>query len=205
MMMCLVAFFLFGALLAISFPPTAEAFEIRRGTRRIRWVSVQASSRNLDEKFGFEDRFDRWRYMQRLLDESTEASEANEMATLVLRKFLFSPGVEGLPERTDERVRLVSRILDDIGDGVLGIVPEDGEVNEVLIEKLSSVLPDPIEDEDEFKSTWDILLDLHGREAVKLEESTKTPQWVSRSLVTRILIFYDFLSGGLGVAQREEN
>ena len=127
------------------------------------------------------------------------------MATLVLRKFLSSPGVEGLPERTDERVRLVSRILDDIGDGVLGIVPEDGEVNEVLIEKLSSVLPDPIEDEDEFKSTWDILLDLHGREAVKLEESTKTPQWVARSLVTRILIFYDFLSGGLGVAQREEN
>ena len=66
--------------------------------------------------------------------------------------------------------------------------------DEELLKKLQDLLPDPQEDEDAYKSTWDILMEIHGRDLVKSNENDSTPEWRKLCLVARLLIHYDFLT-----------
>ena len=89
-------------------------------------------------------------------------------------------------------------LLDDTEDDKSSTCIDDSR-DDLLLDLLEQILPDPIEDEDSHKGTWDTVIELHGREAVKINEQNATPEWKSRSLVTRVLLYHDFLVHGLRV------
>ena len=62
---------------------------------------------------------------------------------------------------------------------------------------LERLLPDPLRDEDAFKGLWDTVIELHGRESVRINEQLNTLNWRTRCLIARALIFFDFLSVGI--------
>lgn len=69
----------------------------------------------------------------------------------------------------------------------------------LFLELMEQLLPQLDEDEDASKGLWDTIIELHGRESVKINER-KVPQdigWKTRCLIARLLIFYDFLTDGL--------
>jgi len=85
---------------------------------------------------------------------------------------------------------VVSDFVDDDGNNTTTVL---------LFERLEKLLPDPIENEDDFKSAWDTLLEIHGRESVKINENQipKSMEWKIATVVTRLLIHFDFLQIGI--------
>lgn len=69
------------------------------------------------------------------------------------------------------------------------------------LEKVEQLIPDPKEDEDGFRSSWDTVLELHGREAVRINEEGGDLRWKALSIVSRVLIHYDFLLDGIAVPE----
>jgi hypothetical protein len=83
-----------------------------------------------------------------------------------------------------------------------------------MLEKIERILPDPNGDEESHKSAWDVIIDLHGRESVRVEEEAlqkwvqnsdgsslnfraQSLQWRTLSTVGRVLIHFDFLTKGV--------
>jgi hypothetical protein len=71
------------------------------------------------------------------------------------------------------------------------------------IDWLEELLPNPQDDEDAYNSLWDVVMELHGREAVKddmknsNDTSSSTSNWTIRCLIVRVLIHFDFLTQGI--------
>jgi len=72
--------------------------------------------------------------------------------------------------------------------------------NQDVLDQLESLLPDPDDDEDAFKGLWDTVIELNGRESVKINEQNATYDWKACCLIARVLIHYDFLTYGIGEA-----
>lgn len=93
-----------------------------------------------------------------------------------------------------------------------------------ILERIERLLPDPIEDEEAHKSAWDVVIDLHGRESVRVSEEAlqrdnaimairvgvddggngdsrtycaEMLQWRTLCAVGRVLIHFDFLTKGI--------
>lgn len=89
-----------------------------------------------------------------------------------------------------------------------------------ILEQIEKLLPDPIEDEEAFTSAWDVIIDLYGRESVRVKEEAlqrekalgsidglvddsvvkycvESLQWRTLCAVGRVLIHYDFLTKGV--------
>jgi len=117
-------------------------------------------------------------------------------------------------------------------ESVIDIV-SDGEDDNNLVEvdpnalailgQMEQLLPDPVEDEEAFKSAWDVVIDLYGRESVRVREEAlqrekeggvdvldgdnkdggsvkccpENLQWRTLCAVGRVLIHYDFLTKGV--------
>lgn len=173
--------------------------------RRFATESVSA----LRERLRFDDRFSRWRYLQRILDEECEAEDTNKILFNVLdgyRKFP-RPEIEvsadtSSPELTAERRQVVEQLLEGMEEtrsipALVDIGEEITQENEATVEQLKRLLPDPVEEEDADKSLWEIMMDLHGREMVKVNEKSGEKDWKARSVVARVLLHYDFLNYGL--------
>ena len=73
------------------------------------------------------------------------------------------------------------------------------QADDKLVEKFENLLPDPLDDEDAHKSTWDMVLEIHGRDMVKANEMNATTEWRKLCLTARLLIHYDFLSRSVEV------
>lgn len=153
------------------------------------------------ERLDLHDRFGRWRFLQRLLDEETNNDDVNRIIFIVLDGYLKFPRPTygsttetGSPELTVERRQLIEEVLKGCS---LGIVPALGDSGEDRLSGLETLLPDPSEDEDGFKGLWDTVIELHGRESVKINETNKTPEWRAVCLVARVILHYDFLIYGL--------
>ena len=73
----------------------------------------------------------------------------------------------------------------------------DAITNPDTLSTLEQLLPDPQEDEDGFKSSWDAVIELHGRDLVKFMEEEGTDRWKAISIVARVLIHYEFLTEGI--------
>ncbi len=100
------------------------------------------------------------------------------------------------------------------------MVEVDGNALSIL-KKIELVLPDPDEDVEAHKSAWDVIVELHGRESVRMEEEklqrenavkiatssmssginvkyrAQSLQWRTLSTVGRVLIHLDFLTKGV--------
>jgi len=89
-----------------------------------------------------------------------------------------------------------------------------------ILDLIEQLLPDAIEDEEAFKSAWDVVIDLYGRESVRVREEAlqrekegaminvdfdggakkccgENLQWRTLCAVGRVLIHYDFLTKGV--------
>lgn len=81
-----------------------------------------------------------------------------------------------------------------------------------ILNQIEQLLPDPMEDEESFKSAWDVVIDLYGRESVRVKEeklqrekesggsgtkSLENLEWRTLCAVGRVLIHYDFLTKGV--------
>eukprot|EP00579_Thalassiosira_antarctica_P020404 CAMPEP_0201958346 /NCGR_PEP_ID=MMETSP0904-20121228/5536_1 /ASSEMBLY_ACC=CAM_ASM_000553 /TAXON_ID=420261 /ORGANISM="Thalassiosira antarctica, Strain CCMP982" /LENGTH=305 /DNA_ID=CAMNT_0048503673 /DNA_START=53 /DNA_END=970 /DNA_ORIENTATION=+ len=89
-----------------------------------------------------------------------------------------------------------------------------------ILQQIEQILPDPIEDEEAFKGSWDVIMDLYGRESVQVKEEAlqrenesgrsavdgssntlkccaDSLQWRALCTVGRVLIHYDFLTKGV--------
>jgi hypothetical protein len=110
-------------------------------------------------------------------------------------------------------VKNVSTAIDyesnEVNDDVVVEVDESALTLLECIEK--NLLPDIIDDEDAYKSTWDVIIDLYGRESVRVSEDRlskerdeeeegvrrKNLQWRTLSVIGRVLIHFDLLTKGV--------
>ena len=175
------------------------------------------------ERLDLGEQFNRWKLLQQLLEAEADAGDINEVLFRVMKSFLDVPrplkikDANGItrsntsPLINDEKKMIIQSLLDfssEEGDGSeidsgIRSVPAftDGtdciaDSNQVMkiVEKL---LPDPVEDEDAYKTCWDVVMEMYGKEAVKSEEMEGSKEWRARCAVARVLIHYDFLEAGI--------
>jgi hypothetical protein len=162
------------------------------------------------------EKFDRWRHLQKLLDDETDPVDTNRLVYGVLERYYNAKKIKSgddeddidtAPERTTERLLAIGKIvqeysshqsLDVISSSSFGTEAKDSNdanmSNVSLQQALMEILPHPVNEEDDHKGTWDTVMELHGREGVRIEEQTPNNlAWKERCLAARILIYYDFL------------
>jgi len=168
---------------------------------------------------GIDDRFDRWRFLQDFLEGDHPSSDVvNMLLYRVLEGALKYPrpsegrdtlGSDDTVELTAEVTEKIQKILDYSTEGRVKAVmtmsnnDDDHEKAEksvlAIIEQIEGVLPDPVENEEDYKSLWDTIIQLHGREAVKFNQGQNpvSLDWRVTNTVTRVLLHYDFLTHGI--------
>lgn len=140
----------------------------------------------------FEDRFSRWRFLQQVLDEESDEHQTNLILGQVLRKYLDTSGDAAAPEHTQDRLSAVQAVTNlALPDGSIPVLPQ---CDSRLLDMLQSTLPDQQEEEEAYRSNWDMVMEIHGREAVKVDEQAGAASWKTCCLVARVLLFYDFLT-----------
>lgn len=158
----------------------------------------------------FSDQFDRWRFLQELLEGDASLDVVNQVIYEVLDGALKFPRYDAggekiiLPANNQERIE--SLVESFAYDGRIPVLintdydetGEDKESSLTILEQLESLLPTPDEDEDAYKSSWDTVMAIHGQEAVKYHE-TKNPTgtWKRSCVVARLLLHFDFLTLGI--------
>ncbi|KAL3760679.1 hypothetical protein ACHAWU_007361 [Discostella pseudostelligera] len=216
---------------------------------------------NVIERLELTKQFERWRFMQKLLEGEISSSDIEDVLLLVLHAYLqHGPtasssnnknenGGNASPVLTPDQRYAVQDVIDtmiSISDGIgdsrilhmLVLPPADWDSSSIdgggvsskednmvevdgnalsILNKIELVLPDPNEDEDSHKSAWDVIIDLHGRESVRVEEEAlqrgntvestgssisvkyraQSLQWRTLCTVGRVLIHLDFLTKGV--------
>lgn len=210
------------------------------------------------------EQFDRWRFLQKLLENELSHSDIEDVLLLSLSAYLqHGPtpssynnkdenGGNASPVLSEDQRTIMNNVIeeivsctDGIGDSrflhLLVLPPVDYEsltididdddsnddnnvaqqekqidkVAESILTQIEQLLPDPIEDEEAYKSSWDVVIDLYGRESVRVNEeglqrekesgssssdsrlSLEGLQWRTLCAVGRVLIHYDFLTKGV--------
>ena len=223
---------------------------------------------NTIERLELDQQFERWKFMQRLLEGELSPSDIEDVLLLSLNAYLqHGPtsttannknenGGNASPVLNDEQISNIEEVInsmlavsDGIGDSkflhMLVLPPVDYESTTIdteddegrdkntvvvdtnalsILEQIEKLLPDPDEDEDAYKSTWDVIIDLYGRESVRVKEEAlqrekleqcvdvsdndgsgsnskrycaDSLQWRTLCTVGRVLIHYDFLTKGV--------
>lgn len=147
----------------------------------------------------FADRFGKWKFLQDLLDGDIEGDVIHRVLYSVLSNYLNDPPAAasqdaaiGSPQLTPQLVTQLEKVLQTSTDGSIVVFVEDAD--DKVVQLLENLLPDPLEDEDAYKSAWDTVIEIHGRDMVKANEMNPTTEWRKLCLVARLLIHYDFLS-----------
>lgn len=108
----------------------------------------------------------------------------------------------------DYEMQVVMGTLMDKSDDASTISTSDNYPEALsLVEQIEKLLPDPVEDEDAHKSAWDLVIELYGREGVRVREeniqrfgvdgSKENMSWKTLCCIGRVLIHYDFLNKGI--------
>lgn len=203
------------AAICILLPTTCiDAFTLRlnpvtvtRSSHRISSFTALASaspSPSVVERLDLADNFNRWRFLQHFLDAEIQASDANQVLYCVLDAFVKYPPPADLSETvsplaTPDVCDTIQELLSTHNNGSIPAFsdPDCRPGNAQVLEKLETLLPDPRENEDAHKGSWDTVLELHGREAVKINERKATPEWKAICMVARLLIYFDFMTRGV--------
>lgn len=135
----------------------------------------------------------------------TDPEQTNQLLFEVLDGYLKYPrgkfgetDATGSPERTTSRMEKVTQVVvEHEKSGTIPLTSNPQQNVSHLLVQLEELLPDPVEEEDEHKGTWDTVLELHGRDAVKYGQQNPTMEWQARCLAARLLIFYDFMELGV--------
>lgn len=170
-----------------------------RGSCRSTALFSFPSGEEITNRLNLRDRYDRWRFLQNLLDAEVTSYEATAVLYAVLEGYLRKPQYpeakdKGSPQLTIELRLQIEEMLHNWRGKAL-LLTLDGKSD--LQGRLELLLPDPEDDEDAHKSLWDTVTEIHGREAVKIDERIGSPEWKVCCLVARLLLHYDFLHDGL--------
>jgi len=165
--------------------------------------SKQTTGHDIIDRLDLSSEFSRWKLLQEIMEEEIESSQdVNEILYLVLKSFVDNPREK--QTLTEEQVDVLVGELFQIEDNI-GFIPVMplivGEYNashKNTLELLEKLQPDPIENEDDFRSCWDILMAIYGIEATKIAQKTDDVEFKFRSGVVRLLLHYDFLTEGVG-------
>lgn len=176
-------------------------------------LQMTVSAADVVDRLNLYDRFDRWRFLQNLLDDDVSADDANLVLFALCDSYLKNPlrpraSDSSPPELTKQRREIMETILRPSSartlQKLLEASEESADVKDldssnggIVLSQLEMLLPDPEEDEDAFKGLWDTVIELNGRESVKMNEREGRIQWKARCLITRVLLQYDFLTYGL--------
>mmetsp|Transcript_12947 Transcript_12947/g.24329 ORF Transcript_12947/g.24329 Transcript_12947/m.24329 type:complete len:220 (+) Transcript_12947:96-755(+) len=174
--------------------------------------SKQNDALDVIGKFDLNSKFGRWKYLKGIIEEDIGGNDVNVILYQVLRSFVDNPRPRKTedgqsnpsPELTEEQGNLLLQRLFQMDDGIgfIAAMPEQNEdfncKHEEMFTLLEKLQPDPVENEDDFKSCWDILTEIYGREATKIAQQTGNISFKYRSSIVRLLIHYDFLTQGLG-------
>jgi hypothetical protein len=209
-----------------SCTPLLRLVEKRKRNNCINWTSVRRRpylmvssesfassepSKNVAELFQDSDRFERWRFLQQLLEGDADAHVVNRLLYQVLEGAIKYPRKNESGDwvlmpaeiKTSIEVLLYSEDCRN-KDGHIIILHEnyeDQNVQEVArqaLNQLEALLPTSDEDEDAVKSLWDTVMEVHGREAVKYQETQDNSlEWKLRNTVARLLLHHDFLTLGV--------
>lgn len=154
-----------------------------------------------------EERFDRWKYMQEFLDDfDIEDGEIQQVLYAVLdryaQKTMSHDNLDNNDNDDDTGSRRIAtpaqkEIVKDLLDAFSDAQSIPAMLDETVLHQVEQLLPDPQEDEDALKGGWDVLMELHGRESVKVNEQAGTARWKSIAIVARVMLHYDFLQEGI--------
>jgi hypothetical protein len=147
-------------------------------------------------------RFDRWKFLQQTLEGETFPLDVNRVLYFTLKpwhtnrvQYELSSSPQ-LSSRQYESLKMLMDIHDDTGM-IEALVLDHGfyqsEQVSTTLKLLETLHPDPQEDEDAFKSCWDLVVELYGKEATKVAERNGDIDWKVRCSVVRLLIHFDFL------------
>lgn len=147
----------------------------------------------------FDSRFEKWRFLQDLLDGDVEDEVLGELLIHTLNGFLNNRPPQngddttlGSPELTPDLVSKLQASVEALSDDLEVAMTDFSEAG--ALSKLKELLPDPIEDEDANKSVWDTVMEIHGQDMVRANEGNPTAEWRKLCLIARLLIHFDFLS-----------
>ena len=180
-------------------PPRPSSHRWRGYERRKQYRIAGSADGTIQLEYGLQDRFDRWRWLQQLLDEETDPDETNRILYQLLAAYLKNPTkeVEGSPELSPARRAKLDFVVQGSLNGKVDALAANVSALTDVYQQLEQLLPDPQDEEDAFKSLWDIVIELHGRESVKINERDGRLEWKRRCLVARVLLHYDFLTRGI--------
>lgn len=145
---------------------------------------------SLTEQHGLDDRFGRWRYLQNVLDDEDEVIPW-PILSFVARRALEENDPLSEDGLNEDRMQIIQRLFPPTHATVAE--SDEAEVRDML----DALLPDEYDEEDAFKSLWDMVRDIHGVTAVKMD--LQDPSWRLRCAVVRLILHYDFLARGLEV------
>jgi hypothetical protein len=162
---------------------------------------------DLKNRLSLADRFGRWRYLQKILDGGASPRDAASIVIIVLERYIGNKNLQCATESSESMKSSIKdfimnkedslKQLKSILDPISFDIEWSPSARNVIQENLTKLLPDPLEDEDAIKGLWDTIIELHGREAVKIDEKHGAEGWRSKSIITQILIYFDFLSEGI--------
>ena len=147
----------------------------------------------------FVSRFEKWRFLQDLLDGDIDDGTLGKLLLSVLDDFLNNQPtktsddmVSGSPELTPDLISKLHASIEALRQDSEAAMTDFSEAG--AISMLDELLPDPTEDEDAHKSVWDTIMEIHGQDMVRAHETNPTIEWRKLCLAARLLIHFDFLS-----------
>ena len=168
------------------------------------------SESSILDDFELSSEFNRWRFLKDLLeeDETVLGVHVNHLLYVVLKSFYDNPRPLKLedgktnpsPTLTPEQRDILDKKLFQYKDelGIIEVFVDGGmKGNKEVLEALEYFQPNEIEDEDAFRSAWDIVVVLYGVEATKQAQRSNDPSFYVRSSVVRLLLHFDFLVSGI--------
>jgi len=228
--------------------------------------NIPQQAKETIQRLELDQQFERWKFMQCLLEGEIPPSDIEDVLVLSLSAYLQHGPTAATSNNKDENGGNASPVLNDeqksdiqgaikamleVSDGIgdskflhLLVLPpidyesitidveddDDAGSNMVevdssalsILEQIEQLLPNIEDDEDAYKSAWDVVIDLYGRESVRVNEealqrereSGRYPssenvdsgsleccadslQWRTLCAVGRVLIHFDFLTKGI--------
>lgn len=204
----------FGVLSNTMRPPPLRNTHRSRNNHYYFATNSHSSSNEPINNFGLDDRFERWRFLQQVLDEDCDGAETNKVLAALFQDVMKAPSQRPVFQNqhatmlcAEQKSRMehvttpaALKLLEQLLNGDIQEWPKHsmGTPASDLVDDLNALLPDPDDDEDAVRSLWDTIHEIHGRESVKLnEQQGNSTVWKSRCLVARILLHYDFLTHGV--------
>ena len=194
--------------------PMVFSFPKQQQQRRQR-LELLTKASSVVERLELTDYFNRWKFVQKLLDYELEAQHVNEVLYVLLHNYyqkatstsnMVTEQTEDIygeessaPEQTSELLECVSRVL-ALSEGSscsipVVVDPDCAPGEQYVLNLVQQLLPNPIEKEDAFKGAWDTVLELHGKAAVTWNEKEGRSAWKAVFMIARVMIYFDFLSG----------